>query len=179
MATRILLVRHGAPVGAETGRFIGHLDAVLSAQGEAQAEALARRLSGEPLAAVYSSDLARTLRTAEILAAPHRITPVAVSALREFAMGEWEGLTAAEIRARDGAGFAAWMASTGEFQFPGGENLRQVAARSWAAFERIVAGSEWLRRSDAIPTPFAPVSPSTSRMDVASTGCGPTSRKTR
>lgn len=139
MATRVLLVRHGAPVGAETGRFIGHLDVALSPQGEAQAEALSRRLSRETLAAVYTSDLARTRRTAEILAAPHGLTPVAVPALREFAMGDWEGLTAAEIRERDGAAFAAWMASVGEFQFPGGENLRQVVARSWAAFERIAS----------------------------------------
>jgi broad specificity phosphatase PhoE len=140
MATRILLVRHGAPVGAETGRFIGHLDVPLSLHGEAQADALSRRLAREPLAAVYTSDLARTRRTAEILAAPHGLTPVSVSALREFAMGEWEGLTAVEIKARDAAAFAAWMASVGDFQFPGGENLSEVAARSWIAFETIVAG---------------------------------------
>ena len=31
------------------------------------------------------------------------------------------------------------MADVGRFQFPGGENLEQVAARAWAAFDAIVA----------------------------------------
>jgi broad specificity phosphatase PhoE len=34
------------------------------------------------------------------------------------------------------------MADVGRFQFPGGECLEQVATRSWAAFEDIVAAHE-------------------------------------
>ena len=135
----IYLVRHAAPEGHETRRFIGHLDVPLSAHGEAQARAVARRLAPVRFAAVYASDLARTRRTAEIIAAPHTLTPIQVPALREFAMGEWEGLTAEQIRARDAAAFDEWMANVGEFQFPGGENLAQVDARAWSAFERIAA----------------------------------------
>ena len=142
---RVYLVRHGAPEGWETHRFIGHLDVPLAPRGEAQLEALARRLAGVAFAAVYTSDLRRTRRSAEILAAPHALTPVEVPALREFAMGQWEGLTAAEIRERAPAAFAEWMASVGEFQFPDGENLSQVAGRAWPAFERIVA----VHRDDA------------------------------
>lgn len=137
--TRVHLVRHGTPEGAETRRFIGHLDVPLAPAGEAEARALARRLAGARLAAVYASDLARARRTAELLAAPHGLRPVPLPGLREFAMGLWEGLTAEEIRARDAAAYEAWMADVGRFQFPGGENLAQVAARAWAAFEDIVA----------------------------------------
>jgi alpha-ribazole phosphatase len=136
---RVYLVRHGAPEGWETHRFIGHLDVALSSRGEAQLEALARRLADTTLAAVYTSDLRRTRRSAEILAEPHALTPVEVPALREFAMGQWEGLTAAQIRERDPVAFDEWMAKVGEFQFPDGENLSQVAGRAWPAFERIVA----------------------------------------
>ena len=39
-ATTIYLVRHGSVVGAETRRFIGHLDVPLSPLGEAQIAAL-------------------------------------------------------------------------------------------------------------------------------------------
>ena len=92
-------------VGAETRRFIGHLDVPLSPIGEAEAAALGRRLAGVKLAAVYSSDLARTRRTAEILAAPHGLGAVPLPELREFSMGRWEGLTAAEIRALDPTAF--------------------------------------------------------------------------
>lgn len=137
--TRVYLVRHGAPQGFETRRFIGHLDVPLAPAGEAQLGRVARRLAGAGLAAVYTSDLARTRRSAEILAAPHALVPVERPGLREFAMGRWEGLTAEEIRALDASAFDEWMARVGDFQFPGGENLAQVAARAWAVFEEIVA----------------------------------------
>ena len=142
MATTVYLVRHGAVVGSETRRFIGHLDVPLSSHGEAQIAALGRRLASVRLAAVYSSDLVRTRRSAEILAAPHHLTVLPLAGLREFSMGRWEGLTAEEIRVRAPDAFTAWMADVGRFQFPGGECLDEVATRSWSAFEDIVAAHE-------------------------------------
>ena len=139
MPTTIYLVRHGSVAGAETRRFIGHLDVPLSPMGEAEAAALGRRLAGVKLAAAYCSDLARTRRTAEVLAAPHGLPVVCMTDLREFSMGRWEGLTADEIRALDPAAFDAWMGDVGRFQFPGGESLQDVSARAWSAFEGIAA----------------------------------------
>jgi alpha-ribazole phosphatase/probable phosphoglycerate mutase len=139
VVTRVYLVRHGSVEGAERRRFIGHLDVPLSPLGRAQAEAVARRLAGVALDAVYASDLERTRLTAEILAAPHGLRPVLVPALREFAMGRWEGLTAEEIRALDPAAFAKWMADVSGYRFPEGESLGDLAARAWPAFEAIVA----------------------------------------
>ena len=139
MATTVCLVRHGSVVGAETRRFIGHLDVPLSPLGERQMTRLASRLDTVALDAVYASDLLRARRSAEILAAAHGLRPVAVPALREFAMGRWEGLTAEQIRDLDGAAFAAWMADVPGYQFPDGESLAELAARAWPAFERIVA----------------------------------------
>lgn len=138
-ATIVYLVRHGSVVGAETRRFIGHLDVPLSPLGEAQVAALATRLRAVTLDAIYCSDLLRTRRTAEIIAAPHGLTPIANAALREFAMGRWDGLTAEEIRGLDPAAFAAWMGDVGRFQFPEGESLADLEARAWPAFETIVA----------------------------------------
>ena len=132
-------MRHGSVVGAETRRFIGHVDVPLSPLGEVQVAALALRLRAVALDAIYCSDLLRTRRTAEIIAAPHALTPIANAALREFAMGRWDGLTAEEIRALDPAAFAAWMADVGRFQFPEGESLPDLEARAWPAFETIVA----------------------------------------
>jgi probable phosphoglycerate mutase len=142
MASAVYLVRHGEVVGSETRRFIGHLDVPLSDRGERQLRALAGRLTGVGLEAVYSSDLARSRRSAELLAGPVALRPTALAELREFAMGEWEGLTAEEIQARDPGAFAEWMSRVSAFQFPGGENLAQVAARAWAAFSRIVAAHD-------------------------------------
>jgi len=138
-ASLIYLLRHGAVVGAETRRFIGHLDVPLSPVGERQCEAQAARLRGVELAAVFSSDLARSRRSAQIIGAPHGLAPTAVPALREMAMGRWDGLTAAEIRAREPEAFADWMARVGEFPFPGGESVPDLVARAVPAFEAIAA----------------------------------------
>lgn len=140
MRTMIYLIRHGSVVGAETRRFIGHLDVPLSPLGERQLTALAERLATVPLAAVYASDLSRTQRSARILAESHGLAPVPLRALREFAMGQWEGLTAEQIRSLDADAFERWMADVAGYQFPGGESLSHLAARAWPAFERIVAG---------------------------------------
>ena len=138
-ASLIYLLRHGEVVGAETRRFIGHLDVPLSPVGERQCEAQAARLRGVELAAVFSSDLARSRRSAQIIGAPHGLAPTAVPALREMAMGRWDGLTAAEIRAREPEAFADWMARVGEFPFPGGESVPDLVARAVPAFEAITA----------------------------------------
>ena len=136
--TTIHLLRHGAVVLAETRRFIGHLDAPLSELGERQCRAQAERLRGVKLTAIFASDLSRALRSAELVADPHGLTPTVVPALREMAMGTWDGLTAAEIKQRDPAAFAEWLSRIGEFPFPGGESVRDLVARAWPAFEAIV-----------------------------------------
>jgi alpha-ribazole phosphatase len=97
------------------------------------------RLRGVKLAAVFSSDLARSRRSAQIVGAPHGLTPVALPALREMAMGRWDGLTAAEIRAREPEAFADWMARVGEFPFPEGESVPDLVARAVPVFEALVA----------------------------------------
>jgi alpha-ribazole phosphatase len=135
----IYLLRHGEVEGAETRRFIGHLDVPLSRLGERQCRAQAARLRRAKLAAVFSSDLGRARHSAQIIAAPHGLTPTEVPALREMAMGRWDGLTAAEIRAREPQAFAEWMARVGEFPFPDGESVPDLAARAVPAFETIAA----------------------------------------
>ena len=137
-STTVYLVRHGSVVGAETRRFIGHLDVPLSPLGERQIAAVAEHLSEAALDAVYSSDLLRTRRSAAIIASPHGLVPIERSALREFAMGRWEGLTGEEIRALDADAHSTWMADVAGYQFPDGENLAQLSARAWPAFEEIV-----------------------------------------
>ncbi len=135
--TLIFLLRHGEVVLAETRRFIGSTDVPLSERGEAQAAAQAERLRAVPLAALYSSDLERARRTGEIVGAPHGLAPIVVPALREMAMGRWERLTAEEIERREPEAFRVWMGKVGEFAFPEGESVPDLATRAWPAFERL------------------------------------------
>jgi broad specificity phosphatase PhoE len=140
-ARLIYLLRHGEVVRADTRRFIGHLDVPLSPGGEAQCAAQARRLAALPIDALYSSDLERARRSGEIIGAPHGLRPTALPALREMAMGRWEGLTADEIRAREPDAFRDWMTRIGEFPFPEGESVPDLVARAGPAFDCIVAAA--------------------------------------
>jgi broad specificity phosphatase PhoE len=136
-STLIYLLRHGEVVQAEPRRFIGHLDVPLSERGERQCQVQARRLAEVRLAAVFTSDLCRARRSGEIVGAPHGLTPTIVPALREMAMGRWDGLTAAQIEAREPEAFRTWMTDVGSFAFPDGESVADLLARAWPAFLHI------------------------------------------
>jgi broad specificity phosphatase PhoE len=133
----IYLLRHGEIEGAERRRFVGHLDVPLSSRGEAQCERQAARLRAAGLVAVFTSDLRRAHRSGEIIGAPHGLAPRALPALREMDMGRWEGLTAAELEAREPEAFKHWTTRVGEYPFPGGEDVGRLVARAWPAFEAI------------------------------------------
>jgi len=138
MATRILLVRHGATVLTAEDRFAGATDVALSDEGREQASALAVRLSGEKVAAVYASPLTRTMDTARILGAPHELAPVPIDGLREINHGRWEGRTRAEIAAELSDEYAAWEADPFTFAPVGGEAGIAVMARALPAVRDIV-----------------------------------------
>jgi broad specificity phosphatase PhoE len=93
----LLVVRHGQSVWNADGRWQGQADPPLSLFGEEQAAAAAPRIDG--VSAVYTSDLVRALRTAEIIAARLGIPVAADPRLRERQAGPWQGKTRAEIEA--------------------------------------------------------------------------------
>jgi broad specificity phosphatase PhoE len=94
--TELLLVRHGETDWNAEGRLQGHTDRPLNAWGREQAKRLADRLEGEPIDAVYASDLSRARETAEILGERLGLTVVIDPDLREKDWGNWEGLTGPE-----------------------------------------------------------------------------------
>jgi probable phosphoglycerate mutase len=97
VATILLIARHGETDWNRERRWQGHADPPLNDLGREQARALGERLRVDPPDAVYSSDLARARETAEIvgelLGLDVRLDP----RLREVDVGEWSGLTTAEI----------------------------------------------------------------------------------
>jgi broad specificity phosphatase PhoE len=99
-ATRLFLVRHGESTWNADGRWQGQADPPLSALGERQAEAAVAGFTERP-DAVWTSDLGRAARTAEILAGGLGLGPPQSDVrLREREVGEWSGLTRAEIEER-------------------------------------------------------------------------------
>ena len=92
----IFLIRHGETVG-NASRVVQHPDNPLSPRGLAQAERLARRLAGEGIAHIVSSDFARAAGTAEQL---RRVLGVPVSfepLLQERNFGDLRGTPYVEL----------------------------------------------------------------------------------
>jgi 2,3-bisphosphoglycerate-dependent phosphoglycerate mutase len=136
-AARILLIRHGETDWNATGRIQGQSDTPLNAAGREQARRLAQRLAGEPVQALYSSDLVRAYETATIIGQPLGLTAVTSLRLRERHYGVWEGLTSAEIQARYPEHFAEWRARSTDFAPPHGETTTQLLTRALTELQTI------------------------------------------
>ena len=137
-ATRLLLVRHGATQLTAEDRFSGAVGVDLSDEGRAQVGALARRLAGEKISAVYCSPLSRTVETATILAAPHGLSIAHRDGLREISHGRWEGLTRPEVEKRFPDEYASWEADPFTFAPKDGESGVGVLARALPVIRDIV-----------------------------------------
>ncbi len=94
--TRLLVLRHGRSEWNAAGRWQGHADIALDRTGELQAAEAAEVLGG--FDAIWSSDLRRAHRSAQIIAELLGVGPVVTDpGLREKQVGPWEGLTNAEV----------------------------------------------------------------------------------
>jgi probable phosphoglycerate mutase len=142
MATRLLLVRHGATQLTAENRFSGAVGVDLSDEGRRQAQRLGERLADDPICAVYCSPLSRTVETAEIVARPHGHTPVRRDGLREISHGRWEGLTRDEVEARYPGEYEDWEADPFTFAPEGGESGLAVLARALPVIREIVLAHE-------------------------------------
>jgi broad specificity phosphatase PhoE/ribonuclease HI len=133
--TTLLLLRHGQTAMSVERRFSGHGDPELTPYGVAQAKALAARLDGREVAAVWSSPLRRTLDTALALGLGE---PRVDERLKETDFGEWEGLTFGEIQERHPRALTAWLADPA-VPAPGGESFADVTTRVRRARDAILA----------------------------------------
>jgi broad specificity phosphatase PhoE len=102
VSVHLLCVRHGLSTWNLERRWQGQADPPLSDAGRQGAvelaDALATTVARGSAASVWSSDLRRALKTAEIIATRLAAGPVAVdNRLREADVGPWQGLTSPQI----------------------------------------------------------------------------------
>lgn len=139
---RILLLRHAETEWNRERRYQGWRDSPLSPAGSDQAESASRLLAASPLAAVWSSPLARARETAALIAAPHKLPVCEANAFKEMAFGDWEGLTRDEVRHRYPDAHRAWAETPHEAVWPGAETLGGVRTRALAGLEELRAAHE-------------------------------------
>jgi broad specificity phosphatase PhoE len=135
---RLILVRHGETDSNKARLTLGRADVELNEHGRWQAQRLAASLEHEPIAAIYSSPLKRTLATAEPISSFHGLEVQVDDGLIEMDIGEMEGLTFQQVGERYPHFLQAWLGDRAAHEaMPGGECLLDVQERAWQAIERI------------------------------------------
>ncbi|MFO7819224.1 MAG: alpha-ribazole phosphatase [Halanaerobacter sp.] len=142
MATKLILVRHGETNWNKESRFQGNKDIALNQKGERQAHKLAERLAKEEIDVIYSSDLDRAYKTAQIIAAKHNLAVQTRSNLQEIDFGVWEGLTYQEINEQYPNEFESWQKNPKVNNPEGGESLKDIEARVCKALTEILEEHE-------------------------------------
>jgi probable phosphoglycerate mutase len=141
----LILLRHGEPDWTPAGgRSV--TDAALTERGRLQAEAVAARLAGAGIDALYVSPLRRARETAEPLAKTTGLEPRVLDGLAEIGIA-LEGLTQAEVdtyfrqasRRRLGEHWSGW---------PGGESFRDFHARVTGTLAALLARHGVTRESE-------------------------------
>ncbi len=139
MRTRLYLVRHGESEDNAASLFGGRRDAALSARGQREADAVARRLAADTVDAVLSSRLGRAQKTAEVIAARHGLEVQVTPDWEEADFGAWEGCTYAQVESAYPEAIRAWTGSPLTVSPTGGESFESVHRRVRAALRALLA----------------------------------------
>ena len=127
--TRLYLVRHGELVTSKEWRYVGQMDVDLNETGKKQIQNLSIRLSSEQIERIFSSDLTRTIESAEIIGNKLKIINEPISEFREIDLGVWEGLTLEEIEKSFPEDLVKRSEDIKDFRIINGESFSDVKKR--------------------------------------------------
>lgn len=90
------------------------------------------------LEAVYTSDLSRAVRSAQVIAEPFGLLPVETPDFRERNFGVWEGMAFTEIKEKYPKEFESWANNPLKYSPIGGESTARVKDRVLPSLTRIL-----------------------------------------
>jgi 2,3-bisphosphoglycerate-dependent phosphoglycerate mutase len=137
---RLVLVRHGQSLWNLQNRFTGWVDVPLTAQGEAEARRAGAQLRGQRFDVAYTSALTRAQETLRLIVEESGIDVPVIrdAALNERDYGDLAGLDKAATAQRYGADQVHTWRRSFDVAPPGGESLKDTAARTLPFFERAI-----------------------------------------
>lgn len=138
---RLVLWRHGETDYNAAGRMQGHLDSALTPVGWNQARFAVPALARFSPDLVIASDLRRATDTATVLTDAIGVPLRIDKRLRETHLGEWQGLTGAEVDEAYPGERARWRTDA-TWAPPGGENRVDVADRAGEVVADLQANAE-------------------------------------
>lgn len=135
MPLTVIFARHGESQANIDGVFANRPGMAndLTPIGISQAEAMAASLTGDGISHIYTSPLSRAAQTAGIIAERLGVPLTETDALREYDVGDYEGLPYSGLHAwrweRYGAVEQDWRAGRKRTKHPAGESLADLEAR--------------------------------------------------
>jgi len=135
---KLALVRHGQSQWNLENRFTGWEDVPLTDQGRDEARRAGRLLSDIAFDRAFTSDLQRAARTLQIILEENRAGDVPTTcdrALNERHYGDLQGLNKAETAKKFGDEQVHIWRRSYDVAPPGGESLKDTAARTLPYFE--------------------------------------------
>ena len=135
--TRLIVVRHAESHLNLQNRIQGQSDSKLTPRGRAQARKLARRIRHFKIDKVYSSDLGRAYATTLEITKYIRAKILKDPKLREIHLGDWEGMTPAEVDQLYDKGYQRWLRKPSGCLIPKSERLSHFRGRITRRVDRI------------------------------------------
>ncbi|MEV3998823.1 histidine phosphatase family protein [Streptomyces halstedii] len=130
-ATKVFVTRHGQTEWNAKALLQGQKESGLTELGREQSRLLGRRLQGEQLTAVYSSASSRAISTARLVVEPLGLRFSQLPGLEEMDLGEWQGLSFADVAGRwPEAHERFWSAPADFMATAGGESFRELLQRA-------------------------------------------------
>ncbi len=127
--TNVYFIRHAEAEGNLYRRIHGHYDSILTENGYLQLQALKKRFADISLDAIYSSDLFRARKTAEVIAEGKNLTVTTHPGLREICLGAWEDRPWGEMEVAQPEAMQLFRESSAAWSVPGGERFADMQAR--------------------------------------------------
>ncbi len=135
---RLVLWRHGETDYNAAGRIQGHLDSELTSTGQQQAKQAAPVIAGFHPNVAISSDLRRASATAAAFTEVAGMSVRLDKRLRETHLGEWQGLSGAEVEHGWPGAMNTWRMDP-TWAPPGGESRVEVSSRAVEVVEELDA----------------------------------------
>ncbi len=132
----IYLFRHGLTKGNLNAQYIGHTDLPLTTDSISELRRIKAHEHYPEVEAVFSSPLKRCVDSAKIMYPD--CNPIVIDDFIEYNFGEFEGLTADDLKDNDE--FKEWLRGDINAKTPFGESNAEFAQRICAAFEKVVNG---------------------------------------
>lgn len=139
---KLVLIRHGQSIWNLENRFTGWVDVPLTKTGEAEAKKAAEGIRHLEFQVAYTSALRRAQDTLRIILETlgKDIPVIRDQALNERHYGELQGLNKDELREKFGPEQVKIWRRSYDTPPPGGEALKDTAARTLPFFERCIMG---------------------------------------